>query len=233
MKNSDDDERCRPRRARLQARPARDERPLPAARDRDAGDRVLGPRPVAAAARGARHRPRGAYAAFGKRYAELLAAYRIRSSCARRRGSAENLALLRDPNSGVDLAFVQGGADPQHGPTRIRTSGSSRSAACSTEPVWVFYREDAARRLLGSQPWKPGADPGLAPEHRAAGQRIAVLMEKMIEANKLEPDELGLVRLPITPGVVGLLDGSIDDGLRHRARIADGADAAADARASR
>jgi len=44
-------------------------------------------------------------------------------------GFAENLALLRDPNSGVDLAFVQSGADRRDGPQQDADAGLSRSAA--------------------------------------------------------------------------------------------------------
>ncbi|HPM68503.1 MAG TPA: C4-dicarboxylate ABC transporter substrate-binding protein, partial [Piscinibacter sp.] len=57
----------------------------------------------------------GAYAEFGKRYAKLLLQHGIQVELRGSAGAAENLALLRDPNSGVDLAFVQGGADADFG----------------------------------------------------------------------------------------------------------------------
>eukprot|EP01036_Dinobryon_divergens_P057476 gene57476-76739_t len=53
----------------------------------------------------------GAYAEFGKRYAALLAQHGIEVVLRPTEGAAANLALLRDPDSGVDIAFVQGGAD--------------------------------------------------------------------------------------------------------------------------
>ena len=53
----------------------------------------------------------GAYAEFGKRYADAAEDARHQGRAARDAGRGENLALLRDANSGVDLAFVQGGAD--------------------------------------------------------------------------------------------------------------------------
>ena len=60
--------------------------------------------------------PQGAYAEFGSRYAALLRQHGITVELRATQGAAENLALLRDPRSGVDLAFVQGGADAQaHG----------------------------------------------------------------------------------------------------------------------
>jgi TRAP-type uncharacterized transport system substrate-binding protein len=51
----------------------------------------------------------GAYDSFGKRYAELLARHGITVQLRNTQGSAENLALLQQPGSGVDIAFVQGG----------------------------------------------------------------------------------------------------------------------------
>ena len=70
-------------------------------------------RPDAAQARGAGHRRRTRRL---QRVRQALRRMRCagtasRSSCASTQGAAENLALLRDPDSGVDLAFVQGGAD--------------------------------------------------------------------------------------------------------------------------
>src|SRR5690606_19136384 len=49
--------------------------------------------------------PQGAYAEFGQRYAAQLAGYGIEVELRNTQGAAENLALLRDPDSGVDLAF--------------------------------------------------------------------------------------------------------------------------------
>ena len=58
----------------------------------------------------------GAYAEFGKRYAEFLRQHGITVELRTTQGAAENLSLLRDPKSNVDIAFVQGGAgDSGHG----------------------------------------------------------------------------------------------------------------------
>ena len=51
----------------------------------------------------------GAYSEFGKRYAAALAKHGIQVELRVTQGAADNLALLRDPESDVDLAFVQGG----------------------------------------------------------------------------------------------------------------------------
>ena len=154
----------------------------------------------------------GAYAEFGKRYAELLREHGIKVELRTTEGSAQNLKLLRDAGSGVDLAFVQGGAD-RAGPRRAEEEDANLVSLGSLfyEPVWVFYREEAARRRLGERAfdslaqvsgWKLNIGP--------KGSGIAVLSERMLEANKLVPGALGLERLPLTPGVVGLLEGELD-----------------------
>ena len=65
---------------------------------------------------------RGAYAEFGARYAKLLAAEGIKVELRNTQGAVENLALLRDAKSGVDVGFVQGGVE---GPQQAN-DGSAR-----------------------------------------------------------------------------------------------------------
>jgi TRAP-type uncharacterized transport system substrate-binding protein len=98
--------------------------------------------------------PQGAYAEFGGRYKTLLARHGIIVELRPTQGAAENLALLRDPASGVDIAFVQGGADPVGGDaaTRDAEAGVELVSLGSLfhEPVWLFYRESSALRLARS-----------------------------------------------------------------------------------
>ncbi|MDV7396323.1 hypothetical protein RZS08_33320, partial [Arthrospira platensis SPKY1] len=85
------------------------------------------------------------YDEFGKRYAEALARYGIEVQLLRSEGSSDNLQLLRQGRA--DVAFVQGGtADIGYDDEDAITSLGS----LFVEPLWLFYREDAARRLLGS-----------------------------------------------------------------------------------
>ena len=94
----------------------------------------------------------GAYAEFGKRYAARLARHGITVQLRPTQGSAENLQLLLQPGSGVDLAFVQGGtwqkpaADPA-GDDTADGPGLQSLGRMFHEPIWLFYREDSARRL--------------------------------------------------------------------------------------
>ena len=159
--------------------------------------------------------PQGAYAEFGGRYKSLLARHGITVELRPTQGAAENLALLRDPRSGVDLAFVQGGTDPAGGDaaTRDAEAGVELVSLGSLfhEPVWLFYRESSAQRLAKSptitsltqlQGWKLNIG--------APGSGVPPLMQLLMEANKLEPNAIQLSRQPTTPAVVDLLEDRID-----------------------
>ena len=77
----------------------------------------------------------GAYAEFAKRYQPLLREHGLSVELRATQGSSENLALLRDPQSGVHAAFVQGGvepAPPEGGP------GVMSLGSVAYEPVWIF-----------------------------------------------------------------------------------------------
>ena len=155
--------------------------------------------------------PQGAYAEFGKRYADVLKGYGVQVELRNTQGAAENLQLLRDDASGVDIAFVQGGADEQR---RAADEDDTRLVSLGSlfyEPVWLFYRGDAARRLLKA----PTLDSlsqlgGWRVNIGAPGSGVPNLMDKLIEANHLDLPSLTLVREPATPAVVGLLAGDID-----------------------
>jgi TRAP-type uncharacterized transport system substrate-binding protein len=161
----------------------------------------------------------GAYAEFGKRYAALLAQHGIKVELRNTQGAAENLALLRDEHSPVDLAFVQGGADDstRREPLAPALSAPERQdqlvslGSLFYEPVWLFYREDAARRLLGS----PTLDhlsqlAGWRVNIGAPGSGVPNLMRQVLQANRIDPATITLVQHPQTPAVMALLSGEID-----------------------
>ncbi len=153
----------------------------------------------------------GAYAEFGKRYAQALKPYGITVELRATQGAAENLQLLRDPASGVDIAFVQGGADDQ--PQRQAEDDATLVALGSLfyEPVWLFYRIDSAQRLLKSPTLASLSQlPGWRLNIGAEGSGVPNLMQKLIAANNIEPSTLTLMRQPQTPAVVALLGGEAD-----------------------
>lgn len=153
----------------------------------------------------------GAYAEFGKRYAQVLHGYGIVVELRPTQGAAENLQLLRDPASGVDIAFVQGGADEQP-----KAQGEDDAQLVSLgslfyEPVWLFYRTDSAKRLLKADALTSLSQlPGWRLNVGAPGSGVPNLMATLIEANRIDPAALTLVRKTSTPAAVDLIAGEID-----------------------
>ena len=152
----------------------------------------------------------GAYAEFGRRYAELLKVHGITVELRTTQGAAENLKLLRDPDSGVDLAFVQGGADVDRPGEAIEEDLVSLGSLFY-EPLWVFYREDSAQRLIKS-PLVNGLSQltGWKINFGAEGSGVPNLMGRLIDANRIDPAGLSMMKMTQTPAVVALLEGQID-----------------------
>ncbi len=154
----------------------------------------------------------GAYAEFGARYQQQLRQHGITVELRATQGAAENLRLLRDPESGVDIAFVQGGADERE----RRPDDEEEDALVSLgslfyEPVWIFYREDAAQRLLKTDRLESLSQlAGWRLNIGARGSGVPNLMRRLLEANKVEAASVTLLREAQTPAVQGLLEGQID-----------------------
>jgi TRAP-type uncharacterized transport system substrate-binding protein len=152
----------------------------------------------------------GAYAEFGKRYARILKEYDVTVELRNTQGAADNLKLLRDPQSGVDIAFVQGGAD-EHLRQLDDDEPLVSLGSLFYEPVWLFYRSDAAQRRLNA--------PVLSSVSQLTGWRVNIgppgsgvpnLMAKLIDANALDAKAVTLARKPQTPAVIDLLAGDLD-----------------------
>ena len=153
----------------------------------------------------------GAYAEFGKRYAALLKTQGILVELQPTQGTSENLALLRDESSKVDLAFVQGGADLARGADDVANAGLVSLGSLFFEPVWLFYREDSANRILKSPALSALAQlPGWRLNTGELGSGVPNLMNRLIEANGMDPKALTLLQQAQTPAVVSLLGGDID-----------------------
>lgn len=82
--------------------------------------------------------PTGLYQQFGEKLQSELTKEGISLKLRTTGGTSDNLALLKDANSGVDFAMVQGGvADLSKHPDLISIAG------VFYEPVWVWYRESS------------------------------------------------------------------------------------------
>ena len=153
------------------------------------------------------------YAAFGKRYAAELKRYGIEVVLLPTQGSSENRRLLRDPAKKVDLALVRGGSSDAVRAADEESSGTPLVSLGSLylEPVWLFYRSDAAKRLNREATLTQLTDlAGWRVNVGARGSGITGLAGKLLHANGIERDRLTQSRLEQTPAVMALLAGELD-----------------------
>src|SRR5271169_4070767 len=76
----------------------------------------------------------GIYHQYALRYKEILAREGVKVDVHMTQGAADNLGLLLDPKSGVDVAFMQGGV------ARFPAAdGLEMLASLYYEPVWIYY----------------------------------------------------------------------------------------------
>lgn len=141
-----------------------------------------------------------AYEEFAKKYAAFLAKEGIRLSLKPSQGSYENLQRLNDPDSGVDIAFVQSGSTEQ---TEAQHKGLVSLGSLFTEPIWLFIRDKkSVTQLKQLKRLKINVGP--------EGSGVPQLFKKILSVNGVEPEELSLSMLENIPATVHLLDGRID-----------------------
>jgi TRAP-type uncharacterized transport system substrate-binding protein len=141
-----------------------------------------------------------AYEQFAKKYADLLSKQGITVMVKRSLGSHENLQRMNDPQSGVDIAFIQSGMTEQADAER---KGLISLGSLFTEPVWLFLRDTKEVAQLTQL---KGLKINVGPE----GTGVPQLFNKILSVNGVEPGELVLGALENTPATVELLEGRID-----------------------
>ena len=149
-----------------------------------------------------------AYDEFGKRYQAELAKNGIKVVLVPSGGSTTNERLLRENKA--DLGFVQGGTSGTDS-NRPAVEGLESLGSLFLEPVWLFYREDAAKKK------SPDATlvsltqlQGLRLNVGSQGSGVPLLMQRLFEANHIDPATMTLLQLRQTPAVAGFLNGEID-----------------------
>jgi TRAP transporter TAXI family solute receptor len=149
-----------------------------------------------------------AYDEFGKRYARQLKANGVEVTLLPSEGSQANLALLKEGKA--DLAFVQGGS-LEAGTVddyELESLGS-----LFVEPVWLFYRDESARRMGRGKDGRLDSLAqlrGMRVNIGAAGSGVPNLMTRLLEVNHIDPKTLTLSKLDQTPAVVALLAAELD-----------------------
>lgn len=141
-----------------------------------------------------------AYEEFGKKYAAALGKFGIKVTLVPSLGSQENLQRLMDPDSGVDIAFVQSGSIEHQA---AKDAGLVSLGSLFTEPVWLFYRE--SKKITQLTQLK-GLRVNVGPE----GTGVPKLFKTILSVNGLEPEDVKIKQLENTPATVELLEGRID-----------------------
>ncbi|MEM9122698.1 MAG: TAXI family TRAP transporter solute-binding subunit [Pseudomonadota bacterium] len=140
----------------------------------------------------------GAYASFAAQYAEIMARDGIDVTVIHTKGTVDNLALLNDPESGVDVALVQGGVAKDPDATGLIGLGS-----VYFEPLWVFTRTPEPIGRLGDLAGKRLAVGPVGSGNRA----IAIELLRSVdlpESAVILDDALG------SAAVAALFEGTID-----------------------
>jgi TRAP-type uncharacterized transport system substrate-binding protein len=139
-----------------------------------------------------------AYHEFGNRYRQILKSRGFELRLVPSHGGVENLALLRDPGSGVSVGFVEGGVTrPEESPDLVSLG------TVSLEPLWVFTRggrEGAVAEKLA------GRRISIEPE----GSSTRVMARLMFKLNNVDERSLRLLGLTPQESAEALVKGEID-----------------------
>jgi len=151
------------------------------------------------------------YAEFGKRYRDELKRYRIEVVLRPTEGSSVNRHLLSDAKEEVDLGFVRGGSgealakEEEKGGVPLVALGS-----LFLEPIWIFYREDAAKKLPDAKLSSITQLTKLRVNTGARGGGATNLVFKLLNANGIPREGLKFDRRDQAAAVAALFDGSLD-----------------------
>lgn len=141
------------------------------------------------------------YAYYGKRYKILLAKEGIEVDLKTTNGGLENLKLLRDPNSGVQAGFVEGGVASDTDSTDLLSLGT-----LGYEPVWLFTHKAVTDRALFALRGKRVA---VGPE----GSDSRALVEELLKRSKLGLNFFRAEPLEPEQAAEELIQGKVDAGI--------------------
>ncbi len=148
--------------------------------------------------------PDGLYSQFANHLKTELAKEKITLQIRNTGGSVDNLALINDPNSGIDLAIVQSGVgDPVKYPELLSLAG------IFYEPLWVWYRQPAFTKEGGA----------LTQLSQLQGKRISIgndgsgtqiLSNAILKLNEINADLVKLEKLKPDESIEKLQKGELD-----------------------
>ena len=148
--------------------------------------------------------PDGLYSQFANHLKTELEKEKITLQIRNTGGSVDNLALINDPNSGIDLAIVQSGVgDPVKYPELLSLAG------IFYEPLWVWYRQPAFTKEGGA----------LTQLSQLQGKRISIgndgsgtqiLSNAILKLNEINADLVKLEKLKPDESIEKLQKGELD-----------------------
>jgi TRAP transporter TAXI family solute receptor len=139
----------------------------------------------------------GAYQRYGEEYADYLAQEGIEVVLRETAGSVENLELL-SADSGVDLAFVQGGLAGS-----VQTDAVMAIGSLYLEPLWLFVRRDFEIQGVSDL---TGARISIGAE----GSGTRVVASNLLAAHGITDDSAGFVDVELSKLVETFAGGEID-----------------------
>lgn len=140
------------------------------------------------------------YHRLAEKYRDFLAANGVTMEIRETGGSFDNLRLLKDPASDVDIGFVQGGITNAAEAPGLRSIGRM-----FWEPLWLFTRHDLTIERL---PELVGKRILVGP----AGGGTNFLAVKMLEANGVTPANSTFINMELPQYVETLQKGEADAG---------------------
>jgi TRAP transporter TAXI family solute receptor len=139
----------------------------------------------------------GAYQRYGEEYADYLAQEGIEVVLRETAGSVENLELL-SADSGVDLAFVQGGLAGS-----VQTDAVMAIGSLYLEPLWLFVRRDFEIQGVSDL---TGARISIGAE----GSGTRVVARNLLAAHGITDDSADFVDVELSKLVETFAGGEID-----------------------
>jgi TRAP-type uncharacterized transport system substrate-binding protein len=136
----------------------------------------------------------GAYEFFAQQYREKLARARVTLNIRITDGTAENIRLLEDPKSGVQVGFVVGGASNSE-----QAPGLLSLGRVNNQVFWIFYR---GTETLNDLTQLKSKRIGVGPE--------AVVTQRVLGAAGVNSETATLVPLTGSAAIEALHDGRLD-----------------------
>jgi TRAP-type uncharacterized transport system substrate-binding protein len=142
----------------------------------------------------------GAYELFGNRYKEILARSNVDLTVRLTQGAGENLSLMQDEKSDVQVGIVGGGASNNKLSPDVLSLGR-----VNYQPFWIFYH---SAEVWPDLTYLKGKKVAVGP----LGSGTRVVADKLFEISGINPEEGNLLLLPIfgAPAVKALNEGTAD-----------------------